>query len=634
MEAQTKNDGRKFLRMMSLIAALGLGTAWAVSRSGAPPVEPKHQQSDWVSDGMSEVYMELGDDRILSNPWRGLPSCIYARGKDHRDEERFFAVSVGGWNVSVSCAARGIGAQRPLKIGATAGEALWVNHMLFRPLTATPEKGGDEINIMELPIRGRVRRGADVLLTLDADAQARAQAVAECMTGHPEACPLAEIDMSRYRDRYEDAAARSIAMVEIDIRTGAIEALVSAKSPCFEADEKGEKRAGCPETPAHADAGLRKQRGLPSGPVDLALRPVHMGSIVKPVQALALLRAGQEWFDPDERLPGGKERWLDNVLSNSRSAELIKRVLCAPQDFSYPCAPFANLAQAARDLGLNRHRRRDLLLGEAISPSIAGFDDLRGGMTMQRPMRTMDADAKTRRVWEDIPPGPLDFEQARTCQARKWEGCLGEVTAELFGAGNSRGNVIDAAEMYARLAQAAADMAQAPVPHLVSEAREGRQVRTAAEAAPLDIDPAHARAILGALSTTHVSGSGKDACLAVYGDRKRCMQLEMSLKTGTPTFRHDRMSLQGRREFCRKPHLPSRARDACLAPPLKWTVMVTRRDGAYDKVIAVVAERNWRKRDGRVDAAAERGVSVSAEFALRFHRLVERQRLQLAALKP
>ena len=629
--------------MAALVTAVGLVAAWA--KFTYEEVDPQRMHigerrvaqltevnnDDCWSDGCGRVRVKKDDNYVIntiqyerSNPWQGLSSCVYVFGKDKNGKRQQIPVSIGGWDTLTACKMANIGVGKNdkasnIEVGPVIAETMRAD-LLFRPDTATFGKSKELYDEAELPIRGRVQRGPTIALTLDADTQARAQSVVDCMTGNLTACNDAGISVARYRDRYEGAGARTIAMVQIDIASGAIDALVTAKSPCTAADEQLEHLDGCPKLP-HSDLYLRaeirkrinKISKLPEPsetlvvpvPRDLELEQVYMGSTVKPIQALALLRSGSEWFD-------ASQRWLYRALPHSDTNGLITQIMCAPQDFRQPCRPLKEMTQAAHDLGLNRGQRRDLLLGEDITQP-RGFSDLRGAVTMQQYN-------KTTKKLEDIPFRNFNRAKATACMQTRWKGCndpyLNAVMSELKGAGSTRANVVDVATMYARIGQAANGVKDAPVPHLVLEKRSLDRITQSTRTTPVTVEARHAQTILDALSVTHISGTAAGSCRTIMG--ARCSSVKVSTKTGTPSFPQDSYTVSSRFDLCKRGRLSVDNLAGCLARPLKWAVMVTRKDGKYDKVIAVVAERNWSARSGVVDAPHERGNNISAEIGFQY----------------
>ena len=128
--------------------------------------------------------------------------------------------------------------------------------------------------------------------------------------------------------------------------------------------------------------------------------------------------------------------------------------------------------------------------------------------------------------------------------------------------------------------------------------------------------------ILSGLSYSHRAGTARTACEQVF-DARRCREIDwLAGKTGTPSFPSDGVSLDELQRLCAHPDAGPAARTGICSSlrPYKWYVAAYRSDhagsGAWDKVIAVLTERNWLARTGQVYAAGDQGPNPSAEIAM------------------
>ena len=161
------------------------------------------------------------------------------------------------------------------------------------------------------------------------------------------------------------------------------------------------------------------------------------------------------------------------------------------------------------------------------------------------------------------------------CSARAWSQCDGEAlanqTAELWGAGNTLGSPLGVAAAYARLGAAANGARLAPPPHLAARIEAGDGDLLPAAGQPLAIAQSHAQAILAGMSLTHTfDGSAHSACLAVLGTAAACNTWAgLAGKTGTPGFRHDRLTWVERNALCTRQQTAAQAARAAgqQAPP-------------------------------------------------------------------
>lgn len=602
-------------RLLAAMAAIGLATvalsqAWNYTR----PLKLHH-------DGRP-------------NPWRGLPGCIYLAGEDPEAPPIYRPEGIA---MRLSCeAALGHAAQPASRLadpGASVRNA--VQPWLATPVTASPVDSSQSRGLVaNVPGRGLVRKGADVALTIAPTAQARAQLVLNCMTGQKDDCRTADIDVTRWQSLHEGAAARSIAMVQVDIATGAIDVLASARSSCFEADARGksgaERPADCPML-SHAMTPRADWLG------DLALDQYAMpGSINKPWMMLSILRAGKNHFDPGIE---SEVRWLEHTLRTSDTPALLDRLLCRKQGYAHPCPPQDKLWSTAVDLGLDG-TSHDILLG-----GTQGGLMLPAGRIYQQAVHSPG-----KVIWQPIPSQPIPADLAQECASRGWEICRGDylarVLSELWGAGSSAASPVAVASAYARLAQAANDQRDTPPIHLVARVETGKGIQLPEPATRRVIDPVHARLILGGLSQTHLSGESQgrkwtgtthSACAAVFGATPCNGMRNMASKTGTPGLRHDQLKWPDRLAHCTqvdaqiaqadanatRPAPALRAEQArCKAVPYKWVAMLSKAssnpDAPYTKAIVILSERNW-YRDGFVDSKDDRGSpNISAEVAFRY----------------
>ena len=174
--------------------------------------------------------------------------------------------------------------------------------------------------------------------------------------------------------------------------------------------------------------------------------------------------------------------------------------------------------------------------------------------------------------------------------------------------------------------------------HLAQRIQTGDGDLLPAAAQPLPVAPAHAQAILAGMSQTHTQGgTANSACRAVFGAQAACNGwASLAGKTGTPGFRHDRLTWGDRLALCTRQLAAAQAARVqgalpppsvradlarCAIAPVKWyaAVVKDRADGPWSKVIVVLTERNWVRATGKVDSALDRGSpNVAAEAAMRY----------------
>ena len=211
---------------------------------------------------------------------------------------------------------------------------------------------------------------------------------------------------------------------------------------------------------------------------------------------------------------------------------------------------------------------------------------------------------------------------------------------EAEGQGQARSTALGLAAMLARLTAAANGLPAVRRPHLVEKITDasGKSVATAAtrtdadaalplaEAEPTVVAADTAQKVLNGLARgSGPGGTGNLICKHVFGTRCAQAGTRLAGKTGTPSFGFDRLSLTQARQQCR---LEPRAED-CQQKPVKLYVAAVKSgadpQGRYDKVIAVMSERNWTLASSKLPAAARERVhggsndlnNVSTEIAMR-----------------
>lgn len=243
----------------------------------------------------------------------------------------------------------------------------------------------------------------------------------------------------------------------------------------------------------------------------------------------------------------------------------------------------------------------------------------------------------------------------RDCSKKHWRNCKGEqlvnLVAELFGTGEALASPVGVGNVLLQLAASANVQTLAPQAHLVQSAQDntGKTVSVEAvltKAASL----VQTDLVLQGLLKTATQGTARSACLAAAstmpGSLLPCAApvggrsqpaLRIAGKTGTPVFSADQgdkksLSLNQWRAQCEKIrigmtalHKDSQTRFSllneagkCNMTPTKWYAFLTSAPGSktWDKVIVVLAERNWNQQTGLIDSPNDKGANVAAEIGL------------------
>jgi hypothetical protein len=598
---QTKGLPLKPVLLVICLAAAGL-LAHGVIEQNAAPIESRH-------DG----------GRV--NPWRGLPGCIQM-------------TALGGQTVGLPSTSGSPNLGCPQAFGsddsAITADTFWghaapvlveLRGLAKGPSTTqVPGRHGEAVPQVLQTTGPTLAQGANVHLSLRPENQVEAQALADCMTGDVDRCRRFNINPERWVGRYEDAGARMVGLVDIDIASGRILAIASAHTPCFAAHwgYSGAAANGgeCPVLPTISAPQIWRLDN------HALFTTAMMASTNKPALMLALLRSPA---GPGLHQGKGRE-WVLNTLKTSNSDALFDKLFCADTSFFANCQRLAGLPKAASDLGITGGT-----LG--LVPRHVG------ALQVQNSRLLMHQKAG---AWVFMPASgtmsATDIASIQQCSAQSFEQCSGEKTAnlvsELWGQGNAQATVLSAAQMMARLG-AAANGQNAVDAHLI--ATLGRDIAAPA-AAPQAIERHHASLITAGLTTTsQPGGTAHAACLAVW-NAKTCKNMAfLAAKTGTPSFNHEHLTLAERAIQCNalkervsnakasatQVAQPAQAEVArCHMQPHKWLVTLVKDSDApgapYTRAVAVLAERNYSRATGRVDSAGDRGINVAAEMAFRY----------------
>lgn len=483
--------------------------------------------------------------------------------------------------------------------------------------------------------RNEVDVGFNVQLTIDPRTQSIAQQVAECYTGNVAACGLVGIDFNKVgaaekgpgaKAMWEQAAARMTAVAVIDVATGRIEALASAHTPCYAQENDGPFRdAGCAPL-------WTKPKRRPDALRNHAVFADYMpGSTVKPIMASV--------FFEDERTD---KKQLELWLAKSNSDRFNDELFCLNSPKGQLCDRPARVQQRAAHLGWNvdctdqasfRCAKADMLFGRRLSARLEQDDSLPvtnddnpiqrtalAGRMFVEPAATVRGNA-----YKLMSIPATDPKSAINCRDNEGEwhatncksGALKALVNEAFGQGQAKATTLGVATMLARLAAAARGVETVRRPYLVEVITDanGKPVATAAtrnedgsaaariQPEPTQVRPEVAKKVFSALAlgTTELpgqDGTGHLICKHVFGAECATVGKQIAGKTGTPSYPLDAFTIQIAKENClAKPKPGQNKQTGCDLAPVKWYVAAYKTSASdnanYDKVIAVMSERNW-----------------------------------------
>ncbi len=199
------------------------------------------------------IYRPMGNERFWhqaerhgdrADPWSGLPGCVVMREGEQARSVTFKPPTDKGMR-NVHCA-------------DDTGKLLPATTVLVdslrdavSPLHRAPgAKAAFALTDQYVTSERKIAQGAEVELTLLPSAVARAQFVTACMTGSVVECNAAGIDLTPWLRYYESAPVKMGGLYVLDIGTGHIEALGSAHTACYEAqNSEGALPPACPIYP-------------------------------------------------------------------------------------------------------------------------------------------------------------------------------------------------------------------------------------------------------------------------------------------------------------------------------------------------------------------------------------------------
>ncbi len=619
------------------------------------------------------------------DPWRGWPGCIWLGGK--QSDSAAYYVSPGGratWG-KLLCEQDGVKpkdatsviAAQPAKQGVTPPKdsPSWVvpkdlgmllseleslrlpEGKVYNDYTATLQRGVNR----RIVGRNEVDVGFNIHLTIDPRTQTIAQQVAECYTGNIVACSMAGIDINKVgaaenkpgaKAMWENAAARMTSVVVVDVATGRIDALASAHSPCYAQEHDGPFRdAGC--TPLWS-----KPKRRPDALLNHAVFTDYMpGSTVKPIMASV-------FFEDSHTNVNQLSLWLAKSDSNHFNEELF----CINSPKGKLCDRPVRVQQRASHLGWNvdcsesasfRCAKSDMLFGRRLSSKLdldldaPSPNDVSPIQRIVMTGRMLAESTKTEQgdAFRLMNMHATDPKLASTCRGGdgKWhaDNCktsgFKSLVNEAEGQGNAKATALGVATMLSRLAAAANGIQSIRRPYLVDTITDsqGKPINTAATRAGNDdaeqlvqAEPTVVRADVAkkvfdalALGTTALpgqDGTGHLICLHVFGANCSKIGNQIAGKTGTPSFSMDKKNIAVAQSFC----LNNPKHEDCFEKPIKWYVAAYKTSNGdqknYDKVIAVMSERNWYRSgkdipknvQGRIHGVNDLN-NISTEIAMR-----------------
>ena len=335
---------------------------------------------------------------------------------------------------------------------------------------------------------------------------------------------------------------------------------------------------------------------------------------------------------------------LPRILTHSRTLDLIDITMCRKDGFDPACARrrLVAVADAAAALGWNRQTD---ILGAGQLP----------GLHAQRFSARLLSRPDGTRIAGGADNAPFTRASLQACARQRWRDCKGrhlvDLLAELYGTGESLASPIGVGNALLHLAASAGVQDRVPQAHLVTVAQDdaGQAIEVRPALRPV-LSLAQGLPVLQGLEATATRGTARSACLAAAaalpGGLLPCVAtareprpaaIRIAGKTGTPVFSADQGERKSlplaqwgvrcealRRELAAlskgQPRWHAAANDAgkCNMVPTKWYAFLVGapHSADWDKVVVVLAERNWNRRTGLIDSPNDNGPNVAAEAGL------------------
>lgn len=475
-----------------------------------------------------------------------------------------------------------------------------------------PTEKGDFEDVMEkntITLNDKKQAiGLHTELTIVPNTQKTLQQIAMCYTGNQKICDALGLGGAvKNQDFYENAVVRKVGMVVLDIKTGEIDALASAHSACFEQNSQGLSGGDdCPVPSYNIKAVPDKLRN------HAYFDEAPPASTLKPLMAVTLLQdAANQDVDA-----------LGIELAHSNSVQFLRRMLCLNSSKnSTDCQLPQQMQKTAIAMGWDSNCYTS---NEALDPKNTSYDcgkiDTLWGKKSPIDLGDYNRDKLADKTqlygWfmvqkEDSPKTlrtnfNFTVDKSKPTAGEAWYTkqtySVRDLTSQGLGQGESLSTPVGVAGMIANLALAAQAQNKQILPHVIRRVFDvtGNTPKilenTQADYIDISLPSDKAAIVINKMQGSHQQpkGTANKACQAVL-DATTCQTLStVAGKTGTPTISDEQNTqavLKARKD---KP-----CRSNCTYPPYKWYVAAYQSQGdktqPYDKVIAVLVERNWTK---------------------------------------
>ena len=584
-----------------------------------------------------EYYVQFSEKILaVANPWSGLKGCLLLG--DPQSDYYYLSGRKGNSqindNISKVCSAITQNSEKTHPVteqnldAVALDDPTWIlppsYANIIQPMQAlrqvqslyAPTEQGEFIDIMEkntVKINDKEQPiGLHTELTIQPQTQKITQQIAMCYTGHQKICDdLGLSNAVKNQEFYEDAVVRKVGIVVLDIKTGELEALASAHSRCFEQNSQGSDGGkDCP-IPSYtiqvAPDKLRNHAYFDEAPPASTMKPLMAVTFLQDAANQDVEALGVELALSDSNrflrrmlCLNGSGNWKNCTLPQQMQKTAIamgwdsncynSNEAIDPKNKTYDCGKLDTLwgKQSPVDLG---DYNRDKLADKA---------NLYGWFMVKK-----QGNPKTLRTDFNFtvdPNRPTADESWYTKQTYS----VKDLTNQGLGQGESLSTPVGVAGMIANLALAAQQQTQQVLPHVVRRIFdvEGKTPplleATKADNIPITLPSDKAHIVITKMQGSHQIGTARKACISAF-DANTCKSLTtIAGKTGTPTISDEKntQTVLKRRQEQQNDGKPCQSN--CTYPPYKWYVAAYQSQGKsdqpYDKVMAVLVERNWNKK--------------------------------------
>lgn len=582
---------------------------------------------------------------VKKNPWRGLDGCIYlANTKSKAQKEKQIELSLFSIGYSnplhqqlcqtpdmykqakvvfdvdkenIKQSIMSIHEYKPEMMGNFTGFIPLLDSVtaVEVAITGKNSKYFVEINGHDVPV------GFNAQLTINPDMQHFATGIAQCFTGKlkladPLCNRLSAKTKGKFNNMESQSLVRQVGIAIIDVPSGRVDVATGSTNSCFD-DNFGvsKSKEKCLEIPTTWKSLMSANQAMENPALYTDYMP---GSTIKPIQALAMVRAF-----PDA-IKANKETVTD-IMASSDTEKVLDILTCTEGiysitvDYVQNCQGFAQMQKAALDMGWNNEcngedcGKQDVLYGQKLYHT-----------KMQKPLfygklltndQGMELVTGLENISEDAYKNAANGVGKDDDKDTNWPAlkktssqALALAVQESYGQRNARATPLGVASAMRTLLVSADQDTFRPthiMEHLWAAGSDGILFKTKESEEKPDIEDLEdgkslitsnitkeeARTVIPLFGKAHYAGSANTACNDVFDScTQNLLGYTIFSKTGTTTFKSKNINTLA--TSCNK---ATEEKDKnCHLRPISWFVLATGTEqNQWSKVIVIMSERNW-----------------------------------------